>query len=182
MTQELHLEVLGGLHIGPENTADMRFVSTKAPALLCYLAVTGRPHFRASLAALLWSELPEAAARMNLRHVLSNLRRLLAPHLIITRETVAFDRSSPYWLDIEQFEAALHGAAPTDVEQLRAAVTLYKGDFLEDFYVREAPAFDEWAMAQRERLRQLVLNALHELVSYYTSRQEYAAGTTMPPA
>ncbi len=175
MAEELRLEVLGGLRI-TRGGAPVDFVSSKAPALLVYLAVTGRLHYRAALAALLWSEHPEEDARRNLRVVLANLRQTLAPHLLITREAIAFDRAGDYWLDVDQFEAALQAESPVDVSRLQAAVRLYRGDFLEGFYVREAPAFDEWATAQRERLRQLALNALHELVSYHTDQHEYAAG------
>ena len=49
-------------------------------------------------------------------------------------------------------------------------------DFLEGFYARDAPAFDEWATAQRERLRQRATHALHDLVDYHSARQDYAAG------
>ncbi len=176
MPEELRIEVLGGLRITQGGTPVTGFVSSKAPALLAYLAVTARPHFRAALAAVLWSELPDTAARMNLRHVLSNLRHHLAPHLVITRDTVAFDRTSAYWLDLEQFETTLGDGNQRNIEQLHAAVTRYHGDFLEGFYVRDAPMFEEWVAAERERLRHLALHGLHELVNYHTARQEYAAG------
>ncbi|MDQ4075944.1 MAG: tetratricopeptide repeat protein [Chloroflexota bacterium] len=176
MTVKLELELLGGLRITQDGTAVTNFVSGKAPALLCYLAVTGQPQFRAALAGLLWSEQGEDDARRNLRVVLNNLRHVVAPHLVITRDTIAFDRSSPYRLDVEQFEAAFQGAASRDVGQLQVAVTLYRGDFLEGFYVRDAPLFEEWVTAQRERLRQLAMHALHELVSYHTTQQAYAVG------
>jgi DNA-binding SARP family transcriptional activator len=142
MPEELRIEVLGGLRITQGGTPVTGFVSSKAPALLAYLAVTARPHVRAALADVLWSELPDTAARMNLRHVLSNLRQHLAPHLLITRDTVAFNRASPYWLDLEQFETAVDGVGQRDIERLRAAVALYQGDFLEGFYVRESLLFD----------------------------------------
>lgn len=39
---ELHLELLGGLRIANDGVAVNGFVSRKAPALLCYLAVTSQ--------------------------------------------------------------------------------------------------------------------------------------------
>ncbi|MDQ4075768.1 MAG: tetratricopeptide repeat protein [Chloroflexota bacterium] len=176
MAEELRLDLLGGLHITHAGSPMTRFISSKAPALLCYLAVTGRPHSRAVLAALLWSEMPDERARGNLRAVLTNLRRHLAPYLIITRETIAFDRRSPYWLDVERFEVSLHDALSSDPSQLHDAVALYQGDFLEGFSVRDAPTFEEWALGERERLRQRALHALHELMIYHTTRHEFAAG------
>ncbi len=61
MAEALHIETLGGLRIFQDGKPITGFVSSKAPALLVYLAVTGRPHFRSALAALLWNDLPEAA-------------------------------------------------------------------------------------------------------------------------
>jgi predicted ATPase/DNA-binding SARP family transcriptional activator len=176
MVEALHLQVLGGLQVRQGEVPVTGFVSSKGPALLCYLAVTARPHFRTELATLFWSEWPETDARTSLRRVLANLRQLVGEHLVITRDTLAFNRDAPYSLDVERFEAALQSTTPADMRRLREAVALYHGDFLQGFYVRESPAFDEWVTAQRERLRQLVLHALHELATYHIARQEYAAG------
>ncbi|MBE9507007.1 MAG: tetratricopeptide repeat protein, partial [Chloroflexi bacterium] len=159
------------------------------------LAVTGRAHSRDALAGLLWGESPEAKAKASLRTALSNLRRQLAPYVIITRQTVAFDRNSSYQLDIATFvqhiqAARLSRPAPERPRQrteadvltedwvgaLQAAVTSYRGDFLAGFYVSGAPAFEEWVMGQREWLRQLALQALHRLVAYHTTQGAYPAG------
>jgi DNA-binding SARP family transcriptional activator len=104
MAEELQLALLGTVRITRGGVPVTDFVSSKAQALLCYLAVTGRPHSREALAGLLWGEMPEAKAGASLRVALSKLRRLVTPHLIITRETATFDRESPCWLDVEGFE------------------------------------------------------------------------------
>jgi ABC-type oligopeptide transport system substrate-binding subunit/DNA-binding SARP family transcriptional activator len=149
------------------------FSSSKALALLCYLAVTGRPHARPALAVLLWGDFPEANARNNLRKALAHLRQWVGPHLSITRQAVAFNREPPYWLDVEVFEAGVRGASSeTDVERLQEAVELYQGDFLEGFYVRQALAYEEWVLAERARLRELALDALHTLAVHHTRRGE----------
>src|SRR3712207_3268228 len=179
MDKELRLLVLGGLRVMRGGEPVTGFVSTKPQALLCYLAVTARPHFRDALAGLLWGEMRDADARMNLRHVLANLNKLVAPHLAITRETIAFNRAVPYFLDVERLEAALDRPPSTasmiDVARLREAILLYAGDFLQGFHVRDAPAFDEWVASYRERLRQLALQALRELAAYHAERAETAA-------
>ena len=62
--------------------------------------------------------------------------------------------------------------------RLRDAVELYGGDFLDGFYVRDAPEFEEWTAGQREWLRQMLLDGLHRLAVHDISRGEYrsAAG------
>ena len=77
MMQELKIHLFGGVEIVLNDVPLGSFLSTKAPALRAYLAVTGRPHRREALAGLLWGDLPEAAATNNLRQVLTNLRENL---------------------------------------------------------------------------------------------------------
>ncbi len=73
MAADLELILLGGLQIRQNGAPVAGFMSSKVPALLAYLAVTGRPHQREALAGLLWGEMPDAAAANNLRQALSNL-------------------------------------------------------------------------------------------------------------
>ncbi len=169
MADELHLRLLGHLAIRRGGAAVTGFTSNKVKALLCYLAVTGRPHLRPALAGLLWGELPEASAQNCLRKALSNLHKLLGPYVDISRDAVAFNRNSTYWLDVEAFEAGVGAASGrTGTEELEKAVGLYRDDFLAGFYVRDAPAFEEWALAERARLRMLALQAVHMVAIHYS--------------
>ncbi len=176
MTAVLDLRLFGGLYIAQAGQAVSGFLSGKSPALLAYLAVTARPHPRDGLAALLWGELPETDARNNLRQALANLRKLLAPYLIINRESVAFDCDAPHTLDSADFERLLRESrieGERQYEHLAAAAALYQGDFLAGFYVRDAPEFEEWMLAQRARYRELALHALHQLAEHHLQRGEY---------
>jgi WD40 repeat protein/DNA-binding SARP family transcriptional activator len=180
MADALRLALLGHLEIRRRGAAVTGFTSNKVKALLCYLAVTGQPHLRPALAGLLWGELPEASAQNSLRKALSNLHQLLGPHVDISRDSVAFNRDSAYYLDVEAFEAGAGGASGrADVERLEQAVALYKDDFLAGFYVRDAPAFEEWALAERARLRMLALQALHTLAIHYSRLGEEGRPTAI---
>ena len=186
MDEGLQLILLGKPQISRDGAPVTGFIYNKALALLAYLAVTKRPHSRESLAGLLWGEMPDAAAKANLRKILSVLRQIAAPNLDIGRQTVAFNRDSNYWLDTDLFESKLANPTATaimpaemqdrDVKLLDDAVQLYKGDFLEGFYVRDAPAFEEWVLPERERLRQKMQQALYQLAAHYTARRQYARG------
>lgn len=183
MDKGLRLVLLGKPQISRAGAPVTGFVYNKALALLGYLAVTGRPHSRDALAGLLWGEMSDAAAKANLRKILSALREVAGRELIIDRQTVAFDAESLYWLDTEVFESKLQSLTATsvalpdltdrDMKLLDEAVQLYRGDFLEGFYVRDAPAFEEWVLPERERLRQKMQQALYRLVGYYTARGHY---------
>src|SRR5258706_7049503 len=87
--QQLSVHVLGRAELAVGGRALVDLASAKAAALLLYLAVTGTAHSRSTLAGLLWSDLPEATARANLRLVLTKLRRVVPDHLDVNRQTVA---------------------------------------------------------------------------------------------
>jgi predicted ATPase/DNA-binding SARP family transcriptional activator len=171
MPNKLELALLGNLEVRRDGFPATDLRSRKAQALLCYLAVTGRSHSRPALAGLLWGDMPEAKARVNLSQALSNLRRSFGDHLTITRQMVAFNGDSDYWLDIEAFEADVNiASARAPVKRMQEAVKLYRGDFLDGFYVRGAPEFEMWVLAQRARLRELALQALHRLIAHYAEQ------------
>jgi DNA-binding SARP family transcriptional activator/predicted ATPase len=171
----LQISSFGGLTIDQNEEPVTGFVSSKAPALLVYLAVTRCTHQRDALAGLLWGEMAEADARNNLRQALSNLRKVVGSHITITRTTAAFRGDAPYSLDVELFEQHLgDGETAKDrTAALQAAVSLYQGDFLAGFYLRDAPAFEEWMLVHRERYRSLALHALHILTEHYLRYREY---------
>jgi predicted ATPase/DNA-binding SARP family transcriptional activator len=174
VADELRLTLLAGLRLarGEAPLTGLR----KELALLCYLAVTGRPHSRAELAGLLWADMPDAQAAGNLRKALSNLNDIAGPHLSITRQEVAFNRAGPYWLDVERFASRVQTGLPDDDPAAwREAVGLYRGDFLQGFYVRDAPAFEDWMLQEREQLRGLAVRALQRLADYEAAHRDYAA-------
>ena len=95
MPTDLQIRLFGGLTISQNEALLTPFISNKVPALLAYLAVTRRPHQRNVLAALLWGEMADADAKNNLRQALSNLRKLIDPHLIVTRDTISWNTAVP---------------------------------------------------------------------------------------
>jgi predicted ATPase/DNA-binding SARP family transcriptional activator len=181
--ENLQLHLLGKPEVFLNGRLLTEFETSKAQALLYYLAVTGRAHSRETLADLLWGEMDEATAKRNLTKALSNLRHLLGPYLLIERQSIAFNHEKPYELDVTVFQAAIEASSllepskPEDLSPLRKAVNLYGGDFLEGFYVKEALAFEEWLTSQREQLREMLLLGLELLVKGYTDqRSDDAAG------
>lgn len=177
MTADLQIRLLGGLHVSQGGVAITGFVSTKVTALLAYLAVTRRAHQRDALATLLWSEMDDSAAANNLRQALSNLRKLVAPYLSIERDTVQFCSDLPVRLDVAAFEQALIAARSQPLaarsSSLQHACDLYQGDFLAGVIVRDAPDFDEWLLAERLRLREQAIHALHVLGDLYLAQALY---------
>lgn len=171
---------LGAPQITRDDTPITNFISNKVPALLAYLAVTRRAHTRDKLAALLWGEMPDADAKNNLRQALANLRKLFDDELTITRDSIEF--TGDCFLDCAEFESAIRAASTLDPERgaaiLTDALRLYRGDFLEGFYVRDAPDFEDWMLAERARLRELALQALHTLTQFHAQHGDFTEAMT----
>ena len=176
MIKTLRLSLLGSPHLVMGTQPLNGFTTNKAQALLYYLAVTGQPHSRDQIATLLWDEMTDTQAKKNLRTVLPDLRRLLNDHLLLDRQMIAFQRNSPYWLDVEVFRRDLApGQTGLDLTARQAVVDLYQGEFLSGFFVHKASAFDVWVVGQREELHTLLVMALGALVNDYAQGMNWAA-------
>jgi DNA-binding SARP family transcriptional activator/predicted ATPase len=173
---KLELRLFGGLQLGRDGALPIDFSSEKGKALLCYLAVTGQPHARAALAGLLWPESPEENARASLRRTLTGIRKIAPDCLNATRHTVAINSDVPIWVDVTHFETLVH--SPTDINRLQEAAALYQGDFLEQIYLPDTPAFDSWVLGQRARLRQMALETLRTLANHFAEWQEFETAVT----
>ncbi|MGD8967736.1 MAG: BTAD domain-containing putative transcriptional regulator, partial [Anaerolineae bacterium] len=181
----LSVLLLGPLQIILDGEPVTGFVSDKVRALLAYLAVeTRQPHRREKLAGLLWPDWPESSARASLRRALANLRQVIGDHqatppfLHVSRQTLQFNRASDAWVDVPALTDLVQarGLSQGTIRQLEQAVELYRGDFLEGFSVADSPAFEEWLLLNRERLRRLVLDALHRLGECHEQYGEYERG------
>ena len=166
----LHLALLGKPQF-KRNNQPLELTSVKGQALLAYLAVTRQPHSRSALAGLLWSDMPEADARTNLRVTLSQLRKAVGDAVIATRRTVELNVDADIWLDVAVLEEAVSSG-----NNLATAAGLYRGEFLDDFQVPEAELFEEWLLIERERLRQLALSVLGQLADTLLAQGDYATG------
>ena len=151
MAAKLHISLLGQVKMSLDGKALNGFVSSKAQALLCYVAVNQQVHSRDELAGLFWEDSAETDAKANLRVHLSNLRKLVGDHLLIDRQTVAVAPDALF-LDSQVFENQFKAG------DLKTAAELYQGDFMKGFFLPEVPLFEEWQVTERERLARLALN------------------------
>jgi DNA-binding SARP family transcriptional activator/energy-coupling factor transporter ATP-binding protein EcfA2 len=188
----LDLALLGPLRVALDERPIAHFGYEKVPALLAYLVVEAdRPHTRDELAALLWPESSEDAARRSLRVALTKLRQVLADHtacpplLLVDRTTIQFNRAADYTLDSERFDHLLadvekHCHAPESLcapcaARLADAIALYRGEFLAQVRVRDSVAFEEWTALVRERAHQRVVEALSRLMAYHEQHNNASA-------
>lgn len=82
--------------------AVLTFRRRKALALLVYLVMSKDTRSREALASLLVDEASDQQAHSRFRNTLHALTEQVGDYILVTRETVAFDRSKPYWLDADE--------------------------------------------------------------------------------
>jgi DNA-binding SARP family transcriptional activator len=152
------------LRLGDEPLAPLD--SARAESLLAYLLLhRDAPQLRQRLAFLLWPDSTERQAQTNLRTVLhpgGRARRDAAEGIAAGPRPLRWRPAAPLWLDVEQFERALAGG------RLEEAVETYGGELLEGRY-------DDWLLAERERLRRAYHGALARLAGLLEARGEHAA-------
>jgi DNA-binding SARP family transcriptional activator/predicted ATPase len=159
---------------------------TKAIALLAYLAVTGRPHRRDTLATLLWPTFDQSGARAELRRALSTLNRTPGKVWLRTdHATIGPNPDAQMWLDINEFRQLLAACErhnhPSDEAcrdcqtRLAEVVALYRDDFIVGFTLSDAPDFDEWQRYQTQNLRDKLGSALERLAGCLGAQREHDA-------
>jgi DNA-binding SARP family transcriptional activator len=122
---------------------------------------------RDKMASLLWSSTAPEQARQSLRQTLSTLRKELAaisPKKVLIEEGdfLSLD-ASLIRVDVVEFESLVAAGTP---EALDPATRLYAGDFLDGFQLDEEK-FDQWVIAERDRLHRLSLRAHAQLADIF---------------
>lgn len=185
----LQISLFGSFRAFLDNQPITNFATTKVQALLAYLLLESDPaHERGMLAGLFWPEQTEEAARASLRQALYLLRQAVQdqnrpqPFFDLTRNTVAFNRQSNHWLDVATFNQLIQqcqkhnhldpGQCESCCRRLEEAIALYQGDFLAQLSLPDSAAFENWAVARREGLRQRMVEALQGVVAFYEHHQQ----------
>lgn len=137
-----------------------RVVQRHRVALLALLSLApGRRMSRDKVISYLWPESDSEHARNLLSAALYSLRKSLGDSAIVSvGDDVRID-AEVVRADVTDFESALERDDPA------TAMALYRGDFLDGFFIHHAPEFEQWSERERTRLAAAydrVLEALAE--------------------
>ena len=170
--EALRIRLFGGFLLERAGAALPPIASRAGRSLFAYLVMNrDRPLQRDLLAGTFWPDLAEGRARRRLSHTLWQIHDVVneaeTSHVAVTSDTLAFDTSAPYWLDVEEFDHSFDASqfnqaegapgARLDVAALRTCAGLYRGDFMAGFY-------DDWVVVDQDHYRQRYIVALSRLV------------------
>lgn len=166
----------------------LAFPTRKAVALLVYLVAEGGVHQRDKLAAFLWPESGQEAGRAALRNTLARLRHAFKEQtgqdftgLVVNRDTLYFQGQPEYELDLQILLSAYNRltraeqepANPPLADLLQQAASLYRGDFLESFFLEDAPEYEQWVSLQRESWHRRVVIVFERLAGLQFEQGEF---------
>ena len=182
MSPTLHIHLLGDFLLVSGDTPVTTVNVPRLQSLLTYLVLhRSAPQDRSRLAFLLWPDSTEAQAHTNLRKLLYQLRQAFpdADHFLYVDKHSLQWQTTPdasWTLDVLDFEQALaqgeQAKQAQDTNAMRQALErvmhLYRGDLLPTCY-------DEWILPERDRLRQLFLEAAERLIALLEEERDYDA-------
>jgi len=166
------------------NGKKVHFKTTKAFALLAFLAVEQKSFSREYLISLLWPESNENLGRASLRNALSHLRRVLNLYsnqcLITQEDTIEVILPPEIDFDVRQFDEVVHKSSKLDkytsaydfnttIDTINKAVTSYRGEFLDGVDFGGSPEFDDWITVEREYYHQQLSQLLAHLFELQTT-------------
>jgi DNA-binding SARP family transcriptional activator/tetratricopeptide (TPR) repeat protein len=166
----LEISLLGEQRVAVDGSVVTHLGSPRAIALLGFLLLhRDAPQRREYIAAQFWPDSPGGQARTNLRRELHALRAGLPQierWLRADRETLLWRSDADVRVDVAEFEAAASAAARAQAagddaafrQAAAQALRAYRGDLLPALY-------DDWAAAERDRLRRRCLTLLDQLIA-----------------
>lgn len=159
----LRLLTLGGAAILDERVvagAQSSVSQRRTLALLSVLAVCGRAGMsRDKLVAMFWPEADTERGRHALTQALYASRRALRCDDLFLADSDVRINPSRMTSDIAEFELALN----TDDAK---AASLYRGPFLDGFFLPGASEYERWVSTQRTRIEDHVVRALERLATH----------------
>lgn len=163
------------LFIGPQ---PVRFARRKCAALLAYLALHPGAQPRDRIAQALWPQATADAARGSLRVTLTELRKLLGPEVLEAGDGSSLALRTEALgglgggLDLQRLQATIARVDGAPVDELQAAVALYRGEL--------AANLDEpWLEAPRQQLAAGWRRVLHRLVAHHRGAGQYHAAVAL---
>ena len=176
MNGQLEIGVLGELRVVRDGKPVPLPRSKKTRALLAYLVVSGRPQRRERLCDLFW-EVPDDP-RGALRWSLSKIRQIInaeGENRIEAEQDTVFIRTEDVDLDLRRVTQLNSSTIETaDIPALEAAVSAFRGGFLENLYFPSCPEFEAWRTSNANELEILRIRILRTLVNRLGGQPERA--------
>ena len=138
-------------------------------ALLALLASSPGGVSRDRLVAFFWPDEDRERARHFLSDSVFTLRKSLGKDALFTTGDDVRMNFAVIASDVARFEGL------ADAGELAEAAALYRGPFLDGFFIADAPEFERWVERERDRLARRFAGCLEQLATRHESAGEWAS-------
>jgi pentatricopeptide repeat protein len=128
------------------------FPYNKVNALVYYILVKGTV-MRDEMSGILWGDKSDAVARKNLRNAIYETKKLLGTDVFVSprKAIIKVNPEVHFKVDVSEFE-----------KNPGNCLSLYQGNFLQGFYIKDSPEYENWYLTERDRLEGIYLDALFQ--------------------
>lgn len=174
----LRIDLLGNVVINYGETQLNIKLSTKSIGILSVLICNKYKKIsRQKLANMFWSDSFETAS-YNFRYNLWSLKKFI-PNDENNQELILSDNKYCYInpnynfsSDVTTLDKINLENENIDLETLQNVKTLFRGDFLEDYYIKECDEFNDWILMQRTTFQNMQIKILKILVDLYLEQAQ----------
>lgn len=174
----ISIQLFGKLSVTGTDGQPIVIAGNKTQGLVAYLALNMEmPPSRDRLMSLFWGDRYTDQARQSLRQAIAKLKRTFAPSgdvLISSQDRVGFN---PEIVTVDADEFTLM-AANDSTEATTRAVKLLSGPLLDGQFGQQAE-FDDWLLAERQRLATLSLTVLERAAEQQLMQANTQGATTL---
>lgn len=151
----LRFTLLGNPSIHLDNQ-EIFFSFAKINALLYYMVINGNVN-RDEIAGILWEDKDTKTAKKNLRNSIYQVNKLLGDDYIISpnKSLLQFNPETIIKSDVSEFskKPLLH-------------LSLYKGEFLQNFFLKNNETYDLWLTKMRSHLEQVYIKTCYQNIDH----------------
>lgn len=139
------------------------FSYNKVNALVYYILVRGTV-MRDELSGILWADKPDTVARKNLRNAIYEAKKMLGSETFISprKAIIKVNPDVEFDIDVKRFE-----------ENPEENLDLYKGDFLQGFFIKDSVEYEDWYLSERNRLKGLYMDTVRAKIEEAAEKKDF---------
>lgn len=139
------------------------FPFKKAEGLFYYICIKKRIS-RSRALDLFWGEMPEQMARKSLRNAVYIIKKVFDIEIIQSpsRDFLELNENIPIMIDYHSFERLDFGE-----------IDCFMAEFLENFYVKDAIAFEDWVYNMRHQIKEQLIEKLLIRIHHFIASNQY---------
>jgi DNA-binding SARP family transcriptional activator len=153
-------------------------LSYKSAGILYYVSANDYSS-REKIAYTFWEGSSEDAAKYNLRYNLWSMNKIFKSSnkdeeaiLEWNKNNLFLNNSYNVDIDIKKYSQELE-SDDLDLKSLIKLKSLYKGEFLEGFYLKDSFSFNDWLFFEREKYQKKHVQVLENLLEIYKKEKNY---------